>query len=427
MAERMHALRPGVALRPRLAVAVASKSSGRPLRALREASDTPQGPSARTGGSGEADAAAGEAKSADKGAPAAGGGAVFRKARSGPLNVLVSYVNYAKYLWDAEFDSPELSKAPEDGSSAKRVPPKQGGKLRKRVVTSLIMAAVASCWIFSGNALFAAGMFFTVTLAQLEYYRMVIATGVYPARRISIVSSSLLYFTAAFAPSTHQLVLPLCGTWVMLWFLIMRPRQPSIAEIATSFLGIFYAGYLPSFWCRLRALGGELPRAAALQSAAGGKVLPTDAITSGALVTWWTYLAIVFADVGAYAVGRKWGRTPISKLSPAAGGASPNKTVEGVLGGMLCACVMSVGGAFVMKWPKALLTGSLYGAMLTLIALLGDLTASTFKRDAGLKDSGNLLPGHGGLLDRVDSYMFCAPLAYVFIRFLLPALGWKMA
>ena len=73
-----------------------------------------------------------------------------------------------------------------------------------------------------------------------------------------------------------------------------------------------------------------------------------------------------------------------------------------------------------MKWPYWAVTGSFYGLILGFIGLVGDLTQSMMKRDAGVKDSGNILPGHGGLLDRIDSYMLTAPVAYFFIRRVLP-------
>ena len=73
-----------------------------------------------------------------------------------------------------------------------------------------------------------------------------------------------------------------------------------------------------------------------------------------------------------------------------------------------------------MQWPLWALTGSLYGLMMGIIAFIGDLTASMMKRDAGMKDSGNVLPGHGGFLDRFDSYMFTAPAAYIFCTLALP-------
>lgn len=73
-----------------------------------------------------------------------------------------------------------------------------------------------------------------------------------------------------------------------------------------------------------------------------------------------------------------------------------------------------------MQWPLWQVTGAAYGCATGFIALVGDLTASMMKRDAKLKDSGNILPGHGGLLDRIDSYMFTAPIAYFFCSRLLP-------
>lgn len=124
-------------------------------------------------------------------------------------------------------------------------------------------------------------------------------------------------------------------------------------------------------------------------------------------------LAIVWAaDVGAYFVGRRFGRV---KLAPRV---SPGKTWEGAVGGLaLAACAAAAGSAALGHSPWS---GVPLGLSVGAISIVGDLTVSVFKRAAGLKDSGNLFPGHGGVLDRVDSVTAAAPL------FLLEAgwLGW---
>jgi phosphatidate cytidylyltransferase len=116
-----------------------------------------------------------------------------------------------------------------------------------------------------------------------------------------------------------------------------------------------------------------------------------------------TLLAVVWAaDVGAYFVGRWLGRT---KLAPAV---SPGKTWEGMAGGLLLAALAGGGGALWLGLavPSFVALGVATG----LVSVLGDLTQSMFKRNVGLKDSGRLLPGHGGVLDRIDSLTAAAPV-----------------
>jgi phosphatidate cytidylyltransferase len=178
---------------------------------------------------------------------------------------------------------------------------------------------------------------------------------------------------------------------IICFYLLFKPKVATIADIATSILGLFYCALLPSFWIRVRALSFS------------------QELGEGLWITLLAIGCVIAADVAAYLCGRTFGRTKLSILSP-------KKTVEGAVAGIAASMALAVAGAYYLKWPWSWLSGGVLGFLIGLTSLLGDLTESLMKRDAGVKDSGDLIPGHGGILDRGDSYVFTGPLVFYFME-----------
>lgn len=278
------------------------------------------------------------------------------------------------------------------------------------------MGAVVIAFVFSGRWVFALGMMVMSLTGLYEYYRMVAAKGHLPAYKMGLCVTAATMLSSAIAPAVADVVFPVGGTMICIYLLFRRHKIATIADISTTFMGLFYAGYLPSFWVRLHEY-----TAASAENLVGSAIAffwPTaygfrPTITVGSLLVFWTWLAAASADIGAFFVGRTYGRTRFSNISP-------KKTVEGAVAGFVCSASVSVLGAFLLKWPVWWITGVVYGVTVGVLGLCGDLFESCFKRDVGWKDSGQLFPGHGGMLDRADSYVLMGPLVYVFATIVLP-------
>jgi phosphatidate cytidylyltransferase len=123
-------------------------------------------------------------------------------------------------------------------------------------------------------------------------------------------------------------------------------------------------------------------------------------------------VVIVVSDSAQYYTGRAFGRRPLSPII------SPKKTVEGAIGGVLFGTLAMVGLGHYIFDRSTFVTLVILGAVISLLGIVGDLFESLLKRSAGVKDSSNLIPGHGGVLDRIDSWLFAAPVYYMFVRFI---------
>lgn len=138
--------------------------------------------------------------------------------------------------------------------------------------------------------------------------------------------------------------------------------------------------------------------------------------TVGLVATLMAVLCVIAADTGAFFCGKSFGKTQLTEISP-------KKTVEGAVGGLVCSIATAAAFWRFLAWPSSLFTAISLGTLVFIASLFGDLIESVMKRDAGLKDASNLIPGHGGLLDRFDSYLFTGAIVYFVVKFVVPLFG----
>jgi phosphatidate cytidylyltransferase len=293
-----------------------------------------------------------------------------------------------------------------------------------RIFSGIVAIALALGMIIIGGWYFTLGFCIIVYLGLLEYFQLVRAKGIAPAAKSTIVVSLLLLVTSTISPTLTDAVFPLAGTFIC-FYLLFQPKMATIADVASSILGLLYGGYLPSYWVRLRVGMDQASLLPSPATAASTSNLPLNGywpnswdlsvLPPSLTATFLAFGCIWAADIGAYFFGKYFGRTRLSSISP-------KKTVEGAIFGIAGSITVALAGAWYLNWHSWQLSGVILGALVGIASLLGDLTESMMKRDAGVKDSGQLIPGHGGILDRTDSYVFTAPLVYYFVTLLLPLL-----
>jgi len=173
---------------------------------------------------------------------------------------------------------------------------------------------------------------------------------------------------------------------ILLWYSLLVRRNP-LDNAALTMLGVLWIPVMFSFVAPIAQHPNHRPLIVAV------------VIATGVL------------DIGSFFVGKRWGR---HKLAP---GLSPNKTVEGLVGGIIAAGTATVLLTFI-PWfePLDWKAGLGLAAVVAVFGPLGDLAESLIKRSIGIKDMGAILPGHGGVLDRVDAFLFTIPAAYFFFR-----------
>ena len=266
----------------------------------------------------------------------------------------------------------------------------------KRVATAFLVGLPALFAIIAGGAWLALLVLVVVVFASKEYVEILRHKGFLPSLKIMLTSSAIFACLAFFNKfNLIPLAFTLSALMAFMWVLF-RGRQPYIANVATTLLGFVYCGWFPLHLLFLRNMGGELD----------GWIIPSPLGAGYCLLI---LFAVLVTDTFCYIVGCRWGK---NKLAPVI---SPNKTIEGSLGGTVMCMVFSLGIGIAIGLPYYHAT--ILGLLIAVFAQIGDLCESMIKRDAGVKDSSNILPGHGGFLDRTDSYILTIPVVYYYLQY----------
>ncbi|MCE5200161.1 MAG: phosphatidate cytidylyltransferase [Armatimonadota bacterium] len=269
-----------------------------------------------------------------------------------------------------------------------------------RILSALVGIPLAVVLVFyPGGLPFAVAIGLISILGAHEFYSGVRKLKADPVEPVGLVAVAMFVVSArTYGPHTIGAIFPaVLTTLLVISFCveIVRRKRAPLVNVGAVLFGAIYVGWLIMHLVVLRGIDGTI-------------VVNGYKAEAGAWLVMFTFLGTWACDTGAYFVGRFCGKTPMAPHL------SPHKTIEGAVGGFVGAVVLSmiVGWWIIhLPWYHALALGVIFGGL----CQLGDLSESAIKREIGIKDFGNVIPGHGGILDRFDSLLFTGPAMYYYV------------
>lgn len=271
-------------------------------------------------------------------------------------------------------------------------------KKETRLITGLITGFTVLGALYAGGFVLALLVAVFVYFSMKEYVHILQCKGFQPSFRIIVLITCLMFILSVAHFEKWVPIVLFIGVFLSFCAVLFKLRQPYIANVSTTVFGFIFC-WLPTYVYLIRGIGSP-----------GKGFLAIGDVNPGLGYLIMLFFTILATDIGAYFFGIKFGKHKLSDVSP-------KKTIEGsVAGSVIAICTAIFFGHFL---NISLFYSIVLGVVITFFAQIGDLSESLLKRDAGVKDSGDSLPGHGGFLDRADSYILSAPIAYYFFKYII--------
>lgn len=269
---------------------------------------------------------------------------------------------------------------------------------KKRWISALILFPIVAIILIWGNKYIVDIFISIIAIMSLHEFYKAFRTGE-KANPISWIGYTLAALISVIHIIPEQWWLKAIGMLlpitlcILFLTVIIKNLKVNIVDIAVTFLGIFY---IVTFLMYIPVINEDLQ--------------------NGKMLIWFLLFVTLGTDIFAYLIGRHFGKHHFTKISP-------NKTIEGCIGGVIGAVIITllynVVCQNVFNVEYSYISVAIITILLSILSQIGDLAASSIKRYTGIKDFSNLIPGHGGMLDRIDSIVFAAPFAYFLFMLLL--------
>ena len=295
-------------------------------------------------------------------------------------------------------------------------------ELIKRVLVAIVGIPVGLFIIYLGGIPFFITLAIVSSLAMLEYLNLQTKKGAFPNKSLGVVLNLImLSFVFFFFTNENMLdsgifliILLILFAVLSLCFVLFSKNPNGLLSMGAIMSGLMYITVSFSLLILTREYYHLKTQPLMLNSLNGNKLLDifimdAKASSSCAFLVISTFISVWVCDSAAYFTGKSIGK---HKLFPSV---SPNKTWEGAVGGFFGGIIGFALPAYLLINDFPLVHSIVIGAIIGVIGQIGDLAESKLKRDAGVKDSSHLLPGHGGALDRFDSIMFVAPVVFIYL------------